>query len=91
MNESHVVPTTDLWATPMLQAALLYERAVTAEETAERHVLLAEALVLAERKNEALWHYGRAANLCDDRQYKARGVRYTSILTAFTRKVTDLR
>lgn len=53
------------------QAASLYERAVSAEETAERHVLLAEALVLAERKNEALLHFGRAADLYDDRNYKA--------------------
>lgn len=52
------------------QAATLYERAVNAEETAERHALLAEALVQAERRNEALWHYERAANLYDDRQYK---------------------
>lgn len=52
------------------QAASLYERAVNTEETAERHVLLAEALVLAERRNQALWHYERAANLYDDRQYK---------------------
>lgn len=52
------------------QAASLYERAVNAEETAERHALLAEALVQAERRNEALWHYERAANLYDDRQYK---------------------
>lgn len=52
------------------QATSLYERAVNTEETAERHVLLAEALVLAERRNEALWHYERAANLYDDRQYK---------------------
>lgn len=40
------------------------------EETAERHVFLGEALVLAERKGEALWHYGRAADLYDDREYK---------------------
>lgn len=56
----------------MRQAASLYERAVNTEETAERHVLLAEALVLAERKNEALWHFKRAATLHDDREYKAR-------------------
>ena len=42
------------------------------EETAERHVFLGEALVLAERKGEALWHYGRAADLYDDREYKVR-------------------
>lgn len=53
------------------KAASLYERAVNTEETAERHVLLAEALVLAERQNEALWHFGRAADLYDDRHYKA--------------------
>ncbi len=52
------------------QAASLYERAVNIEETPERHVFLGEALVLAERKNEALWHYGRAADLYDDREYK---------------------
>ncbi|CAM9888718.1 unnamed protein product [Ectocarpus sp. 6 AP-2014] len=52
------------------KAASLYERAVNIEETAERHVLLGEALVLAERKGEALWHYGRAADLFDDREYK---------------------
>ncbi|CAM9520511.1 unnamed protein product, partial [Ectocarpus sp. 13 AM-2016] len=52
------------------KAASLYERAVNIEETAERHVLLGEALVLAERKGEALWHYGRAADLYDDREYK---------------------
>lgn len=40
------------------------------EETAERHVFLGEALVLAERKGEALWHYGRAADLYEDREYK---------------------
>ena len=55
-----------------LQAASLYERAVNIEETAERHVFLGEALVLAERKGEALWHYGRAADLYDDREYKVR-------------------
>lgn len=59
------------------QAASLYERAVNIEETAERHVLLGEALVLAERKGEALWHYGRAADLYDDREYKVRQVNPT--------------
>eukprot|EP00903_Cladosiphon_okamuranus_P019910 g18299.t1 len=52
------------------KAASLYERAVNIEETAERHVFLGEALVLAERRGEALWHYGRAADLYDDREYK---------------------
>lgn len=52
------------------QAALLYERAVKTEETPERHVFLAEALVLGERKDEALWHYERAAGLYEDRQKK---------------------
>lgn len=42
------------------------------EETAERHNMLAEALVLAKRKDQALWHFRRAADLYDDRQYKAR-------------------
>lgn len=46
------------------------------EETAERHVFLGEALVLAERKGEALWHYGRAADLYDDREYKVREARF---------------
>lgn len=54
------------------QAASLYERAVNTEETAERHDRLAEALVLAERKDQALWHFRRAADLYDDRQYKVR-------------------
>ena len=59
------------------QAASLYERAVNIEETPERHVFLGEALVLAERKSEALWHYGRAADLYDDREYKVgRPARY---------------
>lgn len=58
------------------QAASLYERAVNIEETAERHVWLADALVSAERKNEALRHYGRAADLHEDRQDKAREVMY---------------
>ncbi|CAM9188023.1 unnamed protein product [Scytosiphon promiscuus] len=52
------------------KAASLYERAVNIEETAERHVFLGEALVLADRKSEALWHYGRAADLYEDREYK---------------------
>lgn len=55
---------------PSRQAASLYERAVNVEETAERHVLLGEALVLADRKSEALWHYGRAADLYEDRENK---------------------
>lgn len=62
--------------TPPAQAASLYERAVNIEETAERHVFLGEALVLAERKGEALWHYGRAADLYDDREYKVRTPRF---------------
>ncbi|CAM9879034.1 unnamed protein product, partial [Choristocarpus tenellus] len=53
------------------KAATLYERAVNTEETAERHELLADALVHSERKEEALWHYGRAINLyVDDKESK---------------------
>lgn len=58
-------------STMVEQAASLYERAVNTEETAERHDRLAEALVLAERKDQALWHFRRAADLYDDRQDKA--------------------
>ncbi|CAM9436145.1 unnamed protein product, partial [Hapterophycus canaliculatus] len=52
------------------KAASLYERAVNIEETAERQVFLGEALVLADRKSEALSHYARAAELYEDREYK---------------------
>lgn len=52
------------------------------EETAERHVFLGEALVLAERKGEALWHYGRAADLYDDREYKVRKPRCSVVVAA---------
>ncbi|CAM9614377.1 unnamed protein product [Discosporangium mesarthrocarpum] len=52
------------------KAVTLYERAVTTEETAERHVFLADALVQLERKGEAIWHYGRAAKLYLDNEEK---------------------
>lgn len=74
MNSSNIIVIrinlTRGFTSPLRQAASLYERAVNIEETAERHVFLGEALVLAERKEEAMWHYGRAADLFDDREYK---------------------
>lgn len=62
-----------------VQAAALYERAVNAEETPERHALLADALVRAERRDEALWHYEQAADLYEDMQNKVTAVNSTAL------------
>lgn len=59
---------------PVRQAASLYERAVNVEETAERHVMLAKTLILAQRRSESLGHYVRAADLYEDSPDKARQV-----------------
>ena len=59
-------PSSSRVYSPVRQAASLYERAVNVEETAERHAMLAKALVLAQRRSESLWHYMRAADLYEE-------------------------